>query len=104
MLVILALRCLVLLFCSLSGLSPHNIEENNMKKIVYTAIDNGVDGLGKSNVRFANFDEDALKKFHNDHPNKNWLRLSEEIVDTEERKKKALAKLDGIDKLVLGIA
>ena len=74
-----------------------------MKKIIYTAIDNGVDGLGKSNIRFANFDEEELKKTYNSNPNKNWLRLNEEIVDVEERKRKALAKLDGIDKLVLGI-
>jgi hypothetical protein len=74
-----------------------------MKKIVYTAIDNGVDGLGKSNIRFASFNEEETKDFYLNNPNKNWLRLNEEIIDVEERTKGILSKLDGIDKLILRI-
>lgn len=73
------------------------------KKIVYTANDNGVDGKEKTNVIFATFDEDELKIKHEADINKNWITLGEEIVEVDSRKKQALSKLDGIDKLVLGI-
>jgi hypothetical protein len=71
------------------------------KKIVYTAIDNGIDGMQKDEVVIASFDEHQLKALYNIDNNKNWLRLNEEIIDTDTAKKKALAKLDAIDKLVL---
>lgn len=73
------------------------------KKIVYTANDNGVDGKEKTNVIFATFNEDELKIKHEADINKNWITLGEEIVEVDSRKKQALSKLDGIDKLVLGI-
>jgi len=74
-----------------------------MKKIVYIASSAGVDGRGTQKAMLANWDEDELVKTHNAHPNKNWMHVHERIVNTEEVRKKALAKLDAVDRLVLGI-
>lgn len=74
-----------------------------MKQIAYTIIDNGIEGTEPDDVVAAFWDETARDEALNKSKNKNYLRVGEVIVDLEKRKVEALAQLDGIDKLVLGL-
>lgn len=73
------------------------------KQIAYMAVDNGIDGTSKDSILYASFDEDELKRLHQKDKSKNYRTLKEQIVDVEVAKKQALAKLNGIDRLVLGL-
>ena len=73
------------------------------KRIAFVATDNGIDGREKTSKLYASWDEEELKKMHNRDKSKAWRRLTEEIVDEEKARKVALAKLNGIDRLVLGL-
>lgn len=73
------------------------------KKIIYTANDSGIDGREKTRVLYASFDESEIKALHNKDKSKAWRQLGEEIVDMDKARAKALAKLDGIDRAVLGL-
>lgn len=74
-----------------------------MKKIVFTSVDNGIDGRMKDNILYASFDEDEIKSLYNKDKSKSWRTLKEQIVDVDEARKSALRKLNGIDRLVLGL-
>ena len=74
-----------------------------MKKIVYVATDNGVDGRGKSRVKLASFDESELKQQYDVDKNKNWLTRGEKIIDVSFVRTQAIKKLDAIERLVLGL-
>ena len=74
-----------------------------MKKIVFTVIDNGMDGRQKDSIRYASFDEEKRDKSFENNKHKCYFRKSEEIVDIEETEKTAKQKLNAIDKLVLDI-
>ena len=52
---------------------------------------------------YASFDEDELKQIYNRDKSKNWRTLTEVIVNVDKARSEALAKLDGIDRLVLGL-
>lgn len=73
------------------------------KQIVFTITDNGMDGMGKSDIVFASFDESAILKRHGSDVYKVYRVFGERIVDIDKAKKVALSKLDGIDKLILGL-
>ena len=74
-----------------------------MKRIIFYAVTNGIDGLQKEEIKFASFDEEELKFMNSTDVNKNWNTLKEKIVDVEVGKVTALNKLNGIDKLLLGL-
>ncbi len=74
-----------------------------MKQIAYLLTNYGVDGLAKKEVDFAFLDEKERDTFFEASKNKNWLIKEEIIVDLEKVKKETLARLDGLEKLVLGI-
>lgn len=73
------------------------------KKIVYVATDSGVDGCAPTKVMYAAFDEAERDTMLEADKSKAWRGTSEVIVDVEAARKKALTKLDGIDRLVLGL-
>jgi hypothetical protein len=73
------------------------------KKIVYTIVDNGVDGMAPSDVIYASTSADMRDRTFDADKNKAFLRKAEQIVDFVAAKEDALAKLDGIDKLVLDV-
>lgn len=73
------------------------------KRIVYTASDSGIDGMGPREIVYASYDETRLKKMIRTDKNKNWLTFGEQIVDVDAQKRKSLAKLDALDKLVIDI-
>ena len=72
-------------------------------KIVYEAIDNGIDGRDKDNILYATFSEEELKELHSKDKSKVWRRLSQKIINVKVSRKQALAKLNSIDRLVLGL-
>ena len=69
------------------------------KKIVYVATDNGVDGREQTTVMYASFGEDERNSMLAADKSKAWRGKSERMI----ARKNALAKLDGIDRLVLGL-
>lgn len=71
------------------------------KQIAYLTIYNGIDGLSKSVITHASFDEEELNEMYNTSKNKNWLTKKEIIVDVEPATRLALGKLDALDKLLL---
>lgn len=74
-----------------------------MKKIVYLIVDNGIEGRDPDNIVRAFWDEQQRDSSFDGDKNKNWYRKTEIIVDEERSKKEALTKLNGLDKLVLGL-
>ena len=73
------------------------------KRIVYTCVDSGVDGKDKPRIVHAFFHEHERDKAFNDSKNKAYLSKQEQIVEVNSAEQAALAKLDGLDKLVLGL-
>lgn len=73
------------------------------KGIAYLAVDHGVDGREPARVMFAAWDEGDLAAQFDACKSKAWLTKSEVIVDIADARRKALAKLDGVDRLVLGL-
>lgn len=74
-----------------------------MKKIIYFIGESGMDGMQKEKILFASFDEQETKTQYNQAKYKNWYRLGEKIIDVEKETKQTLAKLNGVDKLLLNI-
>lgn len=73
------------------------------KFIAYCIADNGVDGMEKTNIIYASKSEEDRDKAFEGNKNKAFLRKTEEIVDELKAKTEAESKLNGIDKLVLGL-
>ncbi len=73
------------------------------KKIAYLVNDNGVDGREPTETLYATWEEADRENLLNSDKAKNWRSKAETIVDIEHARAKALAKLDGLDKLVLGL-
>jgi hypothetical protein len=76
---------------------------NMAKRIAYLIADNGVDGREKTTILFATWDEQQRDTVHENSANKNWQHKAEEIVDETVARTQALAKLNGIDRLILGL-
>lgn len=74
-----------------------------MKRIVYTATASGVDGLGMPKPLYASFDEKTRDAMVESDKAKNWRSKSECIIDPAVAYQQALSKLNGVDRLVLGL-
>ncbi len=72
-----------------------------MKRIAYTITDSGVDGRGPIRIVAAFWDEDERNEALKQDSNMLWRSKGEKIVDIDEHERAVLAKLDGIDRLVL---
>ena len=72
-----------------------------MKIIAYTITDSGVDGKDKTVVRSAYLDEGERDAALAADKNAAYLSKGEQIIDPTAAHGKAMAKLDGIDKLAL---
>jgi hypothetical protein len=73
------------------------------KRIAYTISSSGVDGREPKRIEKAFWNEDVRNKEFDNDPNKNYLTKGEQIVNEDEARKTALAKLDGIDTLILNL-
>jgi hypothetical protein len=75
-----------------------------MKQIAYTVVTEGIDGREPTQISAAFWtEEERDTHFKGLGANSPWYRKDERIVDIEQAKRAALAKLNGIDKLVLEI-
>ena len=75
-----------------------------MKQIAFTIIDNGIDGREPARIVYAAWNDAARDAALARNPNKAYLRPDEQIVDVDKAKAAALAKLNGLDRLLLGLA
>ena len=73
------------------------------KKIAYTITDSGMDGRSKTRVVAAFWTEEARDAALEKDKNRIYRSTGEQIVDVAVQEKSAIAKLDGIDRLVLDI-
>lgn len=77
-----------------------------MKMILYLITDSGVDGMAKPTVQSAFFTEAERNTAFNKKPEmrRMYLGQSERIVDIDAVRKNAVARLDGIERLLLGLS
>lgn len=75
-----------------------------MKKIAYVIRDSGIDGRSAYKTVKAFWNESERDKAYESDPNKNYYRKAEVIVDLKSHSETILRKLDGLDKLVLGLS
>lgn len=73
------------------------------KRIVYLVTDNGIDGRERTSIVAAAWTENARDKLIEKDPAKNWRGKEERIIDEAFARKEALAKLDGLDRFLLGL-
>ena len=73
------------------------------KKIVYTVTDNGIDGRGPTVTLYASYNETERDRMLEEDKSKAWRSTHEQIVDMDTAVCQALSKLNGIDRLVLGL-
>ena len=75
----------------------------NKDQIVYVVM--GADSGGKSsnNILYASFDENKQVNFYDNAKNKNWFIKKKIIIDKEKEAKKLFSKLDGLERMILGI-
>jgi hypothetical protein len=71
------------------------------KKIAFLITYNGEDGRGPTSIEHAFWDENERDRVFNADPNKAYGGKEECIVDDDARRKKALSKLDAVDRLCL---
>lgn len=74
-----------------------------MDKIVYLVTDYGVDGRAPESIVYASFDRLQRDKYFDNLKFGYYYSKAKRIIDTEHERKQALAKLNGVYKLVLGI-
>lgn len=74
-----------------------------MDKIVYLVTDHGVDGRERESIVFASFDAEDVNIFFDSLKYPNYYSRTKRIIDTDRELKRALTKLDGVHRLVLGI-
>ena len=72
-------------------------------KIVYVLIDGGADGKDTPSIAYASFDRVEFDKYYDNMQFPNSYRKDKQIVEINTAKKEALVKLDGIQRLVLGL-
>ncbi len=73
------------------------------KQIVYLVTQNGVDGREPTSQVAAFFSEGERDEFVKTSKNRNWYSTEEKIIDVDVAYKKAVGKLNEVDKLVLGL-
>lgn len=72
-------------------------------RIAYLVTDSGVDGREPTKVLYATFDPHLRRALLNNDASKAHRSTSETIIDVKKARANALAKLDGIDRLVLNL-
>jgi hypothetical protein len=71
------------------------------KRIAYTITDNGIDGREKTNIVAAFWDEAQRDAAFDGNKNKAYYSKGEMIVDEAKQRALTVAKLDGLDRLLL---
>jgi len=72
-------------------------------KIVYLITDHGIDGREPESILFATYDSQECEDVFNGSKNKAYYSKTKRIVEVEKATSQAMAKLDGIQRLMLDI-
>jgi len=72
-------------------------------KIAYLITDHGEDGRAAETIMFASYDEQERDVTYNASKNKNYYSKTKRIVEIEHTTKQALAKLNGVHRLMLNL-
>ena len=72
-------------------------------RIVYIVTSSGEDGRAKTKVEFASFDKAEAKDYYGNLKYSKYYSLGKKIVEVGHETKQALAKLDGVQRLMLGL-
>ena len=75
-----------------------------MDKIVYTISSYGEDGRAPESIVVASFNENYINKTIKNLKFPNYYSKNKRIVEVESAAKQALAKIDGLDRLLLEIS
>lgn len=73
------------------------------KKIAYLITSNDVDGRGPTHIEYAFWDETDRDNFFEQDKNKNYYSKTEQIVAVDKETLATLAKLNGLERLLLGL-
>jgi hypothetical protein len=71
------------------------------KHIAYLIVDNGIDGREPDRIVEAHWDEGERDRAFAQNKNKAYYHKSESIVDVDKATSAAIAKLNGLDRLLL---
>ena len=74
-----------------------------MDKIVYLVTDHGVDGRAPETIVYASFDKEERDQYFESLKFGYYYNKAKRIIDIEHEYKQALAKLNGVHKLVLDL-
>lgn len=74
-----------------------------MKRIAYVITSSGEDGRAPKEIEKAFWHEHERDKAFDKDRNKAYLSKEDIIVDADKAKAEAMTKLDGLEKLVLGL-
>lgn len=72
-------------------------------KIVYLVTSHDVDGRGPERIEYASYSKTERNAWHEKSRNKNYYSLTQRIVDMDQQFRASSAKLDALDRLVLGL-
>lgn len=72
-------------------------------RIIYTAIDNGIDGRGPDCIMFATYEESEIDSYIEASPNKHYLRKQKGSIDVAAEIKLACQRVGAIGRLVLAM-
>ncbi len=74
-----------------------------MDVIVYCAVDSGVDGREAPRVLYAAFSQVELNAMLARDLSRKHRAVEKKIINVRDTKQAAIKKLDGVDRLVLGL-
>ena len=75
----------------------------NKDVIVYCGMDYGIDGREAGRVVYAYLDAGALQRRIDRDKNKAWRTIEKRIVNLHVIREQVIKRLDGVEKLALGI-
>lgn len=74
------------------------------KQTVFMAVSNGFDGRDEKVIEYASLDENERDNWLSISSNKAYFTKTERIVNLETERNIVLSKLNGLERLALGVA
>jgi len=74
-----------------------------MDKIIYTIESNGIDGRGKLEIINASFEKEIINNIFNNLKWRGYYSMNKRIIDPSAEAKKGISKLNGVERLILGL-
>lgn len=79
------------------------VPHTDVDAIVYLATHHGINGRDRESIRFASFDERTTQDWIDANPDRNWLSFVMRVIKVKPSTDKAMRRIDGLDRLLLGI-